>query len=82
MEAVKDEEECPLDEDVMEDGGPMDPRAGSVHVSLPQIQFDIDTICALLKKYQFKSDSTIKGKKMILNWIKRYINCACSPFYC
>lgn len=46
--------------------GLLDPRAGSVHVMLPQIEMPIRRIVKLLKKQITLPQATIKGKRLML----------------
>ncbi|KAF5291772.1 hypothetical protein FQA39_LY14260 [Lamprigera yunnana] len=43
----------------------LDPRAGNVHVNLPQLKFDPQILLQWFHEYRFKKETTTKGKKAL-----------------
>ncbi|KAF5284637.1 hypothetical protein FQR65_LT13468 [Abscondita terminalis] len=50
----------------------LDPRAGSVHVDLPQLKVDTDSLLELINNYKFKKTSTTKGKKALTQLQRKF----------
>jgi len=71
----EDEDEEVTEETVVEEPkkmeGAMDPRAGSVHVTLPQIKLPFKLIVRLLKKNSNHANGILKGKKLLLSLAKQ-----------
>lgn len=74
----EDEEEMKEEGEVMEaeqmevdpSGGPLDPRAGSVHVSLPQLTLPNRKIIKAFKKAVKIPHASLKGKRLLLSLSK------------
>ncbi|XP_017777404.1 PREDICTED: ribosomal RNA processing protein 1 homolog [Nicrophorus vespilloides] len=71
-EVIDDEDDDATDKDVSLGEQVLDPRAGSVHVTLPQLQFNAGQIASLLDKYKFGKGSNKKSRAVINNLIEDF----------
>ncbi|KAK6619262.1 hypothetical protein RUM44_003644 [Polyplax serrata] len=71
-EEEDDEDEYDDDDDREDLDKPLDPRAGSVHVDLPQIPIDFVGLINLFRKYEHAKQTTNKSKRKIRELIQKF----------
>ncbi|XP_034247938.1 ribosomal RNA processing protein 1 homolog [Thrips palmi] len=71
-EANEESDEGSLENDHDNSEGPLDPRAGAVHVELPLISFDAASIAKLLGEFRFKKYTNAKTRKHIADLINKF----------
>ncbi|XP_017777405.1 PREDICTED: ribosomal RNA processing protein 1 homolog [Nicrophorus vespilloides] len=67
-----DEDDDATDKDVSLGEQVLDPRAGSVHVTLPQLHFNANQIASLLEKYKYGKGSNKKSRAYINKLIENF----------